>query len=181
MLKRVSAPDVRVVDVTEMKQHLREDGDHEDGLIGSFLDTAIELLDAQGEVIAVNDLAPFKNLMTVSGKGATEKLPELAANLMAEPSVYTRVVKAVRVGGRRWDLTLDNKITVKLPEEDLGLSFRRLAQAQEDSALLDKDITAIDLREVDRMAVRAKSGRAQDYVRDFVSSSTKNNKAGNNI
>jgi cell division protein FtsQ len=126
----------------------------------------LKLLDAKGEVIAANDLAPFKSLMTVSGKGATENLSELAANLMAEPSVYNRVVKAVRVGGRRWDLTLDNKIIV---------------QAQEDSQILDKDIAAIDLRETDRMAVRAKSGRAQDYVRDFVSSSAKNNKTGNSI
>jgi cell division protein FtsQ len=142
---------------------------------------ALKLLDAHGEVIAVNDLSPFKGLMTVSGKGATRHLPELVANLAAEPAVHNRVIKAVRISERRWDLTLDNNITVKLPEEDLGLSFRRLAQAQEDSALLDKDIAAIDLREADRMAVRAKSGKAQDYVRDFVSGGAKNNKTGNDI
>lgn len=50
MLKRVSGPGVRPVEVQEMKQHLREDADHEDDLIGFYLDAAIDLLDAQGEL-----------------------------------------------------------------------------------------------------------------------------------
>lgn len=147
----------------------------------------LKLLDAWGQVIAADNLTKFKDLMVVSGKGAPENFPELAGHLMLEPSLYARVAKAVRIGQRRWDIELDNHVTIKLPEEGLRLSLRRLASAHEDSGLLDKGILAIDLREVDRMAVRTKPGGAQDYVQGYQAGGVskkqgdKKVKAGNNI
>ena len=123
----------------------------------------LKLLDKKGRGIAVNNLRKFKDLMLITGKGAPEAFPALAADLQAEPLLRGRIRMARHISERRWDLTLKNAMLIKLPEEDVGMAVHRLAKAQEESALLDRDIIAIDLRETDRMSVRTKPGQVQEY------------------
>jgi len=124
---------------------------------------ALKLLDSHGQVIATDNITRFKGLMIVSGQGVPEHMPELVESLHKEEEIAARVVAAQLVSQRRWDLVLDNGITVKLPEEDMAHAITRLKEAHEESGLLDKAITAIDLREGDRIAVRVKSGEVQNY------------------
>jgi cell division protein FtsQ len=67
--------------------------------------------------------------------------------------VASRVSAAVRIGGRRWDLKLDNGIAVRLPEEGAGDALRLLAAAAGEG-LFERDILAIDLRMEDRLVVQ---------------------------
>ena len=76
----------------------------------------------------------------------------------------SRVEAASWVGERRWDLTLKGGITVELPQGDPTPALRRLAMAQEKDAILDKTISSIDLRQPDRMMIRASAtADAQEY------------------
>lgn len=126
-------------------------------------DGKLRLIDERGEEISTDRLSRFKSLIVVMGKGAPQKAPELLGNLSAEPILYERTQTVKWIERRRWNLTLDNNITVKLPEDDIGFALRRLALAQEEDELLDKDITAIDLREPDRIVVRTRPGAVQEY------------------
>jgi cell division protein FtsQ len=63
------------------------------------------------------------------------------------------VESAVLVSGRRWNLRLKGGIEVRLPEEGMNAAWHRLAQMERETRLLKKAITAIDLRQPDRVTV----------------------------
>jgi cell division protein FtsQ len=126
----------------------------------------IRLIDSSGVVITdvVKDVARFRDLPLVVGDGAASAASSLLDLMKVEPEVMKRVEAATYVGGRRWDLKLKNNIMVRLPETDLALALRRLGEAQEKDALLDKDMESIDLREQNRIVIRTKPGvAAEDY------------------
>ncbi|MDB5492596.1 MAG: cell division FtsQ family protein [Micavibrio sp.] len=126
----------------------------------------VKLIDADGIVISdvKREVARFSNLPLVVGAGAEKKAASLLDLMAAEPVVMERMVAAMYVGDRRWDLRLKNNITVRMPEEDLSVALRRLAEAQEKDALLDKPLDTIDLREPGRIVIRTRpDAEAQDY------------------
>ncbi|MCB1531793.1 MAG: FtsQ-type POTRA domain-containing protein [Alphaproteobacteria bacterium] len=136
-------------------------------------DKKLSVLDQKGEVITSSGLSPFKDLIIVLGGQAPAHAPALFADLKAEPLIYERTKSVSWVGNRRWDVQLKSGVSVKLPEEDIGYALRRLAAAQEQDNLLDKDLSAIDLREAGRIVVRTRPGAVQEYKASV--------KAGSNI
>lgn len=136
-------------------------------------DKKLSLIDEEGNVITSEGLGKFKDLLIVTGDDAPQNAHELILNLQAEPVLAGRVESAQLVSGRRWDLNMKGGVSVKLPEGDVGLALRRLALAQEEDQLLDKEILNIDLREPERIVVQTKPGSAQEYKAGL--------KDGNNI
>lgn len=130
----------------------------------------IRLIDGDGVVLADRNLDRFSDLLIIVGEDAPARTPELTAMIAAEPLLQGRIEAAVRVGGRRWDLRTKDGIAVNLPERDMGLALRRLAQAQEADGLLDKDLSLIDLRNADRIIVRTKPGAVSEYKASLVRS-----------
>ena len=124
---------------------------------------AFKLLDRKGKVIPTASMKPFKDLLIVQGKGAQEKASDLTDILNAEPVIQERALAATYLGERRWDLALKGGIKIQLPEEDLGLALRKLADAHKESGLLDKSIQAVDVREADRISIRTKPGQVSEY------------------
>ncbi len=125
------------------------------------------LIDDEGVAITDYDLGRFKELVLVKGEGANKQAPALLSMIAAEPLVAQRVREAAWIGDRRWDLVLESGAAVKLPEEEIGFALRRLAEAQEKDDLLDKGVESLDLREDDRIVVRARPGSVQEYKAGF--------------
>ncbi|MCB9988580.1 MAG: FtsQ-type POTRA domain-containing protein [Rhodospirillales bacterium] len=123
----------------------------------------IRLIDEEGVTLTDTDLAPFKDLPIIVGEDAPAQAPDLLALLEAEPLLAERLEAATWVGERRWDLKLKKGMTIKLPETDVGFALRRLARAQEDDGLLDKDLIVIDARQSDRLTVRTRPGAVETY------------------
>ena len=125
----------------------------------------ITLLDDTGKPLRVDDLTPFKDLISLKGKGADQQAADLIQTLMNEPALHQLVTGATRQGQRRWDLTVTNDITVKLPEDDqIGHALRRLIDAQENDKILDNtDIESLDMRFEDKIIIRTKPGSVIDY------------------
>lgn len=123
----------------------------------------LRLLDQYGEIIAANAIDNFKNLIIVSGEEANKQTPALLALLLAEPELLKRIDRADFIAKRRWDLRLKNDLALTLPEDDIGLALSRVMKAQNENQILDKGLKSIDLRKSDRMIVRTKPGKAQDY------------------
>ena len=71
---------------------------------------------------------------------------------------------AVLVAGRRWDLHLDNGVTVKLPEKGVREALAQLVKLNSEKQLLARDVVVIDLRLPDRVTVRLPEGRSLDDV-----------------
>ncbi len=113
----------------------------------------LRLLDAAGRPIEGVELTPFAGLPRLAGDGAASAWPELAAALARVPAVAERLVGAVWVNGRRWDLRLRGNIEVRLPEGDPRPALARLAAAQARHRLLERAVRRIDLRHGDWLVV----------------------------
>ena len=77
-----------------------------------------QLIDRSGEVVADEDVATFTDLPLVVGLGAPEPMPSEmldGARLPCRTSSHAWSA-IVRVGERRWNLQLKNRLTVMLPE-----------------------------------------------------------------
>lgn len=114
----------------------------------------LTVVDRDGIVIVGAAAQDFAGLPLIVGSGAPENAPTLLTVMATEPVLHKQVEAAVWVGGRRWDLRLGNGIAVQLPEENLGLAWRRLADYDRRHRLLARDIAGVDLRLPDRLVVQ---------------------------
>jgi cell division protein FtsQ len=112
------------------------------------------LVDETGAVIGARDVPRFSHLRVIVGEDAPAHFASLFATLSGEPGLAGRVVAAVRISQRRWNLRMDNGITVLLPEEGVATAWSLFAKLAAESELLERDVARVDLREKDRMAVR---------------------------
>lgn len=113
------------------------------------------LIDRAGQIVANQDVALFKDkLPMVVGPGAPLGANSLLTTLEKYPALSGRILASVRVGERRWDLHLKNGIEVMLPEGHEAEALDRLMRLHRDHALMDRPLTAIDLRLPDRLVVR---------------------------
>lgn len=94
------------------------------------------------------------HLPLVVGKGANVKAPEFLAVMDRYPQLQEQVYAYVLVAERRWNLRLKNGIDIRLPEANPAEAIETVMALDRDRKLLSRDITAIDLRNADRVAVR---------------------------
>ena len=120
----------------------------------------IAVIDRRGEVIPGAKPKTFTRLLVVVGEGAPDHTLDLLAMLNGEPELRSRVSAAVRVRGRRWNLRLDDRIDVRLPEQNPSAAWAELARVQRDHGVLGRDVAVVDLRLPDRLVVRTTSQAA---------------------
>ncbi|WP_342361306.1 cell division protein FtsQ/DivIB [Terrarubrum flagellatum] len=96
----------------------------------------------------------FVDLPLVVGEGANKRAKDFVALLDVAPELRSRIRAGSLIGERRWNLTLANGILVRLPEVDAADAMKRLARAQREQRLLERDVLAIDMRDPDRITVR---------------------------
>ena len=70
------------------------------------------------------------------------------------PELRARVKAYVRVGDRRWDLRLENGLSVLLPEDQPVEALAEVARMDRENGLLSRDIVSVDMRLSDRMVVK---------------------------
>ncbi len=112
------------------------------------------LVDREGAVITGERLERFGNLLVLVGPDAPAAGAALIDVLATEPDLAGHVAAAVRVGGRRWNLRLDNGVDIALPEDAAAAAWRRLAQLERSDGILERDIQMVDLRLPDRLVLR---------------------------
>ncbi len=112
------------------------------------------LIDRDGEVVANEDVAAFGDLPLVVGPGAPQAATKLLEALAAQPALKSRLVAAVRVGERRWNLRMKNGADVLLPEGAELPAIAKLAELQTSESLLDRPLAVVDMRLPDRLVVR---------------------------
>lgn len=96
----------------------------------------------------------FAMLPLVVGDGAGQHAPALLKLLDRFPDIAPHVQASVLVADRRWDLYLKDKMVVKLPEAAPDKALATLVELDHSKKLLSRDITVVDLRLPDRVAVR---------------------------
>ncbi|MER9598091.1 MULTISPECIES: cell division protein FtsQ/DivIB [unclassified Mesorhizobium] len=116
--------------------------------------SALSVIEKSGTVIA-----PFSGgkqilLPLIIGTGAPAKAPDFLAKIKKYPELAARIKGYIRIGERRWDLKLENGITVKLPEDGEDQAIADLVRMDHENGLLTRDIAAVDMRLSDRLVVQ---------------------------
>lgn len=128
----------------------------------------IRVIDLEGGVIPGIEPRRFSHLPLVVGPDAPAHAARLIAVMNSEPELRERVTAAVRVGGRRWNVQIEGRIDVRLPEADAAAAWSQLARIERQQGLLSRDVIVIDLRLPDRLVVRtdpAKGPLGQEEIK----------------
>ncbi|MGL3605121.1 cell division protein FtsQ/DivIB [Rhizobium sp. G187] len=116
--------------------------------------TDLSLIERSGSVIAPLRDNKFASLPLFVGRDAESAAAAVEKEFSAWPAIASRVKAFVRVGGRRWDVHMDNGIIVRLPEGKIADALALLNRFEKEQSVLSRDIAAIDLRLPDRVTVR---------------------------
>ncbi|KZM48519.1 cell division protein FtsQ [Labrenzia sp. OB1] len=121
----------------------------------------VSIINESGDVITDDVDGRYANLLLVVNHGAQRRAVEINSALSAVPELRPRVRAAFLVSDRRWDLQLENGISIRLPENNIHAALADLVKMDEESGLLSRDIMAIDLRLADRVTVRLSDEAAE--------------------
>lgn len=127
-------------------------------------DGEVYVIDRTGTEIELLEESRFAGLPFMVGSGANATAPDFLADLFTQPDLAQRMRAAVLVAGRRWDLHLDDGVTVKLPEKRQRQALAQLMKLNTEHQLLERDVTVVDLRLPDRVTVRLPEGRSLEDV-----------------
>src|SRR5690606_32085984 len=76
----------------------------------------LTIVDRSGAVIAPFASGRHATLPLVIGYGAPEKAAAFIGKVEQFPELAARIKGYIHIAGRRWDIRLENGITIKLPE-----------------------------------------------------------------
>lgn len=114
----------------------------------------IAIVEESGAVITPFRGGRHSALPLVIGLGAPERAAPFVNLVKSHPELSSRVRGYVRVAERRWDLRLENGVTVKLPEVGTEAALDDLVAMDTLSGLLSRDILTVDMRIADRLVVQ---------------------------
>lgn len=122
----------------------------------------ISVIEESGRVIAPFSSERHATLPLVIGLGARDKAAPFIAMVRSHPELASRVKGYIRVAERRWDLRLENGVTVKLPEADERAAIAELLDMDRSNGILSRDVANVDLRLPDRIVVQLSPEAAEE-------------------
>ena len=99
------------------------------------------------------------------GPGAPESAADLVDAVLSHRAISARIAAYERVSGRRWNLLLNDGVTVKLPENNWQTELDALEHLIVDNSILERDVTEVDLRSPSQYFFVLKSGEKKDVER----------------
>ncbi|MTI45424.1 cell division protein FtsQ [Roseibium hamelinense] len=114
----------------------------------------VSIINQNGDVITDDVDGRYANLLLVVNHGAQRRAGEIMDALDKFPELRPRVRAAFLVSQRRWDILLENDISVRLPEDNIVSALADLVEMDAENGLLTRDIVAVDMRLSDRVVVR---------------------------
>jgi cell division protein FtsQ len=112
------------------------------------------VVDDEGVVLAPAARDAYPELPLVVGDGAGKNAAALFAALKPYDAMKQKMIAALRIGDRRWNLRLGSGIDVMLPDDNVDEALQSLTKLDAERGLLAKKIAAVDLRLLDRVTVR---------------------------
>ena len=113
----------------------------------------LAIVDRAGGVIVPFSGGRHSVLPLVIGYGAAKDAAGFVDKIEKFPELASRVKGFIRVAERRWDLRLENDITIKLPEVGADQAIAEVLKMDREEGLLSRDIASVDLRLDDRLVI----------------------------
>jgi cell division protein FtsQ len=128
-------------------------------------ETPIAVVERSGAVITTRDVEKFRHLPKLVGAGAAANAAELVDAVQAHRAIAARIAAYSYQSQRRWNLLLDDGVTVQLPEAGWQKELDALEHLIIDTGVLERDISEIDLRSPTHYFFILKSGEKKDVER----------------
>jgi cell division protein FtsQ len=112
------------------------------------------VVDKHGVVLAPAVPEAYPKLPIVVGVGAPAHAAALFKTLDRFPDLRQKLLGAIRVGDRRWNLKLASGLEIMLPDDNVGQALTDLMQLDKQRGLFSRNISIVDLRLADRITVR---------------------------
>ncbi|QOD37884.1 cell division protein FtsQ/DivIB [Candidatus Wolbachia massiliensis] len=112
----------------------------------------ISVIDSAGKVII--DDYPMDNLIVITGQNSLSNLKFVKDILENKIQLSSHISSCAYVGNRRWNITLDNGPTVKLPEDNPYSAWDYLNHLQSTTDFTVSDWSIIDMRITDKIFVK---------------------------
>jgi len=125
----------------------------------------IVVVERNGRVITSREVEKFRHLPKLVGAGAPGAAADLVDAVQAHRAVAARIAAYARVSERRWNLILDDGVTVELPESGWQKELDSLEHLIIDNGILERDVTEIDLRSPTHYFFLLKGGEKKDVER----------------
>ena len=119
------------------------------------------LLDLDGSIITEINIDNYQDdLLFVRGENSPELLDQLIKDIsITFPNLIQTLEEVEFIEKRRWNLKLNNKLLVKLPDENIQQSLKNLKQLFEEQEVMQSNIIEIDLRIQGRAALKVLDGK----------------------
>ena len=118
------------------------------------VDGKLAVVDGEGVVLTTENMDKYSHLPIIIGPDAQHKVVDLFMLLKGEPSIGSQIAAATWIGNRRWDLTLQNGIVIKLPADQPQLALSKLAAYDRGHQVFARDIKVVDLRLPDKAVIQ---------------------------
>jgi cell division protein FtsQ len=118
------------------------------------------LMDRDGELVETKEAYKYKELPIITGNQAPHHMKEFMALLEKYSELKSHITSATHLRSSRWDLKLDNKVDVKLPEKEAEQALAYLLDLTKHQ-LIQQEIMTIDLRLPGKLILRLTSDAAQ--------------------
>ena len=105
-----------------------------------------QLIDQNGETIVGAAPETFGHLPVISGEDSEIGANHLIETLKTEPELYAEIWAIHYISKRRWNVLMKNGVTIKLPEEEPGFAWSRLARFDHKNQIIHRDLAVIDMR-----------------------------------
>ena len=112
------------------------------------------VVDAEGVTLAPALREAYPDLPLVVGEGAAKAAAALYDQLKPYGDLRQKMIAALRVGDRRWTLKLASGLEIMLPDDNIDEALASLTKLDAERGLLKRNIASVDLRLLDRVAVR---------------------------
>lgn len=119
--------------------------------------TQLVLIDDKGEAIGAVERNAFPFLPVLAGESAPQQAYSFFQVLRQDQDLYKRIASAILISERRWNLRMNNGVEIKLPEDRPEAAWALLGRLEREQQILERAISAIDLRLPDKIFVEMPS------------------------
>ena len=144
-------PDRLIVSVTEREPVARWN-----------VDGVTYLVDSSGRRLSTAPTGDNADLPLIIGEGAADDAAPIIRAMTLYPALENGVAALSRIGDRRWDVLYRTGLRVQLPETGITHALRHLDRLERDHAILERDLSLIDLRVPERVLVRVNQRDEED-------------------
>ena len=127
-------------------------------------DNKFWVVERDGGLITRDGVAEFSRLPVLLGAGGANA-SDIVDAVAQHRAISARVKAYERVSERRWNLILDDRVVVKLPEQNWQKELDALEHLIIDKGILERDVSEIDLRSPAQVFLVLRTGEKQNEPR----------------